>query len=174
MWNKNMRGQTLIELIVVVTVAIIVITAIVFATISSIRNAQLSKNQLQATKFAQEGIEKVRSIRDRDGKVAFTSDGSVANKFSDLWSIPLSGCVDYCYFKLYKQDLDGDGQLDDYLVGESSSSFEDLGGIFKRQVQMTDYSALTSGVEKKLTVIVQWTDFSGTHESKLTTILGKI
>ncbi|MDP3973850.1 MAG: prepilin-type N-terminal cleavage/methylation domain-containing protein [Candidatus Daviesbacteria bacterium] len=170
----NSRGQTLIELLVVVTVAIIVITALVFATITSLRNAELSKNQIQASKYAQEGIEKVRSIRNRDGELIFTDGGGPIDKFSGLWNKQLnSSCVDYCYFKLYRQDRDADGNPDDYLNSETISSFEDLTGEFQRQVQMIDNST-TYSLEKTINVIVKWRDFAGEHESKLTTVLGKI
>lgn len=170
---SSSKGQTLVELIVVVTVAIIVITALVFATITSLRNAQASKNQLQASKFAQEGIEKVRSLRERDGKVVYTDGGGSTIKFSDLWNKQLNGCGTYCYFNLYRADVDGDGALDDYLNTETQSSFEDLGGGFQRQVQMTD-TAASFTEEKTVNVIVRWTDFAGEHQSKLTTILGRI
>jgi DNA-binding NarL/FixJ family response regulator len=44
-------------------VAIIVVGALTFATIASLRNAQFSQNQAQATKLAQEGLEKVKSLK---------------------------------------------------------------------------------------------------------------
>lgn len=64
MWSE--KGQTLIELIVVIAVIIVVVAALTFATIASLRNANFSQNQAQATKLAQEGLEKVRILRDRD------------------------------------------------------------------------------------------------------------
>ena len=63
---SNEKGQTLIELIVVVAVSVIVTGALVFAIIASLRNASFSKNQSQATKLAQEGIERVRIGRDKN------------------------------------------------------------------------------------------------------------
>ncbi len=160
-------GQTLLELIVVVAVSVIVVGAIVFATIASLRNASFSKNQAQATKLAQEGIEKIRSIRDRDenNKVVFNKgDGTYTSKFSDLWSIHF-GCgasLNNCYFRY----------VSDVLRGSESTIFEDISPSFHRQILIEDQGDGT--LQKQVTAIVKWTDFSGPHESRLTTILRKI
>ena len=93
---EQSKGQTLLELIVVVTVGIVIVAALTFIIIFSLRNADLAKNQTQATKLAQEAVEKVRSIRDTDGGVTFVA----ATKFSDLWAITLSSSCSPCYFNL--------------------------------------------------------------------------
>lgn len=154
------------ELIVVITVAITVIGALTFATLSSLRNAQFSKNQTQSTKLAQEGLEKVRTIRDRDGSVTFTYSGGTTTKFSDLWSITggMSNSCNPCYFK-----LNSDGTS---LTGVTDVDVESL-GFLERQILIWDKSS-SYQVEKMLSVIVKWTDFSGSHQSQLTTILTKL
>jgi prepilin-type N-terminal cleavage/methylation domain-containing protein len=58
-----MKGQTLIEVLIALSIAVVVITAITWLSISSLNNAQSSRNQDQATKYAQEGMELVRKIR---------------------------------------------------------------------------------------------------------------
>ena len=72
-----------------IAVSVIVVGALVFAIIASLRNAQFSKNQSQATKLAQEGIEKVRSARDRGETIGgnFTIGNAVIDSWqdSDLW-----------------------------------------------------------------------------------------
>lgn len=57
------KGQTLVEALIALGVAIIIISAIVVSVISSLSNAQFTKNQNQANHFAQEGMEIVRGIR---------------------------------------------------------------------------------------------------------------
>ncbi len=152
---NNEKGQTLMELIVVSSVSIIIIGALVFATISSLRNAQFAKNQAQATKLAQDGIEKVRSLRDRNGSYN-------VSQFNDLWAISFSCSTSpNCYFKFSSSGG---------LVDGSSSTFEDIPPNFTRQVIIEDSGANA----KQVTVVVSWTDFAGVHASRLTTILRKL
>lgn len=161
---QSNKGSSLIEVIIAATVGILVITALTFATIFSLRNANFAKNSAQATKLAQEGIEKVRSIRDRDqdNKVAYTvAPGDTRIKFSQLWNINFV-CPTNCYFYLNT----------DVLTGGTVGFFENLPPAFKRQVSITDGSPADQ--QKIITVIVVWTDFAGSHESKLTTILRKL
>lgn len=157
------KGQSLLEVIIAMTVGILVVTALVFAVIFSLRNAQFAKNSAQATKLAQEGIERVRTLRDRDGSVVFSTASTTTTKFSDLWAIQMSeSCAGgICYFRL------GGG-----LTQSVATSFEDLGNKLQRQVQITEDANWAT--QKKVTVIVQWTDFAGEHQSQLTTILRKL
>ncbi len=185
MWNNiwNEKGQTLLELIAVLAVGMIVVAALTFATIASLRNARFSQNQSQATKLAQEGIEKVRALRDRDGEMVTTitlpnSDPArTINKFSELWSVYLSknhcntpdlSDEDACFFR-----FDNSG-----LFGQTSQgSYEQiLENNLERQILISDDSLndTKAGQEKKVTVIVRWSDFSGSHNSRLSTILRKL
>src|SRR5260221_11589392 len=60
---KNQHGQTLIEVLLSMAVATIIITAITFAVINSLKNSQFSKNQTLATQYTQQGLEIIRSMR---------------------------------------------------------------------------------------------------------------
>ena len=185
MRNKSLQenGQSMIEVIVAVTVGILVVTALTFATIFSLRNASFSKNQSQATKLAQEGIEWVRTGRDRNSNInnAVNISGCTGVRlWSDIWSCQIQGSglcdnpgppVSKCYFY-----VNSTGQLDS--LG-SSSSFPSLAEgipsgnpVFRRVVILSDDSGYAT--QKTATVIVTWTDFAGAHESRLTTILGKL
>lgn len=163
------KGQSLMELVVVIAVMVIVVAALAFATIASLRNANLAKNQAQATKLAQEGLEKIRSLRDRNTESIIYTDSTHPNKFSDLWAITFK-CQDdpqNCYF-IFNSNTSG-------LIGNKTvTSFEDVSQFpnFQRQVQIEDEGDGTT--QKKITVIVKWSDFAGAHESRLTTILRKI
>lgn len=158
------KGQTLLELVVVIAMGVIVVGALVFATIASLRNSQFSKNQTQATKLAQEGLEKVRGLRDRnqDNTVLYNDGTSTTSKFSDLWDTQF-GCTGgtiNCYFV-----LNSSGNL----IGGNATTFESLINGFTRQIKLEDGS--NYAVEKKITTLVNWTDFSGTHSSTLSTLL---
>ncbi len=175
--TRNERGENLIELMVVLTIAILVVGSLVFAVISSLRNADFSKNQIQATKYAQEGIEALRAMRDRDGAIInFPPTGSQAGSISswsdpDLWSnrVSAAGACGPCYFLLV------DNQQG--IQWSENSNGEDIKseGKFFRYLIFDDEAAPSSyQSEKRVTIIVRWTDTSGSHESKLVTILGKL
>lgn len=60
------RGQSLIEVLVGLATAVFIMGAITAATISALNNSVYSKNQNLATGYAQQGIEIVRNLRDRN------------------------------------------------------------------------------------------------------------
>lgn len=158
----NQRGQTLLEMIVVITVGIIIVGALTFATIASLRNANLAKNQAQATKLAQEGIENVRAIRDRSlsNSVIYPTPSGTTSTFTDLFTIPCS--PNGCYFT-----LNPGGNV---LTGGTPASFEKVGGVFNRQIIVKD--GRDENLEKEVTATVEWTDSRGEkHVSQLSTIL---
>lgn len=174
------KGQSLIEVLVAVTVGVLVVTALTFATIFSLRNAQFAKNSAQATKLAQEGIERVRIGRDRNQCITLTDVDSWNGNSSDpacsgsdsFWSYPINtNCgPNSCYF-----NVNSSGALN-YLT--SSATFPPVGTesippMFNRAIMILDDSA-TYTSQKTVTVIVRWSDFSGPHESRLTTILRKL
>lgn len=153
------KGQTLLELVVVVTVIVFVVAALTFATIASLRNANFAQNQAQATKLAQEGLETVRSLRDRDTSGAgiwFESTACTTSVPSTCPSTqstcPAGGC--YFFFNASKTLLNG-----------TSVNTETVGN-FKRQFFIED---VPEG--KKVTAVVTWKDASGGHESRVTTLL---
>lgn len=194
---SSQSGQTLMELIVVILVSILVIGALVFATIASLRNAQFAKNQAQATKLAQEGIELVRAGRDRNlsinisstavsswnGNSTSTCTGASDIKSDSIWCYKIyDGCGSgiagtACYFKLIPISGIRNGTIN-YLISSRAfpiSGTEDVygDGKFNRVIAIND-DFNTYKVQKTVTVIVRWKDFSGPHESKLITILRKI
>ncbi len=69
--NINNSGQTLIETLIALTMTVFLLTALVVATTQSIRSSRFAKSQAQATHLAQQQIEELRNIRDRDGWRAF-------------------------------------------------------------------------------------------------------
>jgi type II secretory pathway pseudopilin PulG len=56
-------GQTLVELLIALSIAIVVITSMTIAVVSSLNNAAFSKNQTLATQYAQEGMEIVKQMQ---------------------------------------------------------------------------------------------------------------
>lgn len=66
------KGQSLVEVIIALAVAVIVIIALVRVVVTSIHNASFARNQALATKYAQEGLEKLRAYRDQNTWQNFT------------------------------------------------------------------------------------------------------
>jgi len=64
MLRKIFRGQSLFEVIFAVAIAALVLIAIVTLSTRSIKTADFSTNNAQATKYAQEAMEWVRMQRD--------------------------------------------------------------------------------------------------------------
>ncbi|MEK7571379.1 MAG: prepilin-type N-terminal cleavage/methylation domain-containing protein [Patescibacteria group bacterium] len=60
----NQSGQTLIEVLVSLSILVMIMGATAIALTNALDNAQYVKNQATATKYAQEGIEIARGIRD--------------------------------------------------------------------------------------------------------------
>lgn len=198
MANKLESGQSLIEVIIASLVGILVVSALTFATIFSLRNANFAKNSAQATKLAQEGIERVRTGRDKnqcisalDTTVKSWNDNSSNINCpgpGSIWAYPITGSSNNCenttlpgskcYFT-----VDSAGVLTNIgyaFVPTStaplppSSELIPYGNlIFKRAVILSDDS-LGYTTQKKVTIIVGWNDATGNHESELTTILRKL
>lgn len=169
----NSKGQTLLEVIVASAVGVLVVAALTFATIFSLRNASLAKTSAQATKLAQEGIEKVRTGRDRSTPITgnFQISGSQIDSWDDpdLWSNQIKpNCTPNCYFK-----INSSGGLEHITAASTIPSLAEQKGQFTRVIILSD-DADSYTSQKKVTVIVRWTDFAGDHESKLTTILRKL
>lgn len=66
-------GQTLLEILIALSVSTLILMAIAVVVISSLSNTQFTKNQNLANQYAQEGIEVVRRIRDSGGWTAFST-----------------------------------------------------------------------------------------------------
>ncbi len=68
------KGQSLIEVLAALAVALVVILGLVRVTISSMTNARYAKNQSLATQYAQEAMEEARAYRDQNSWETFWSD----------------------------------------------------------------------------------------------------
>lgn len=63
---KNESGQTLIEVIAALTAAVIIISAIVSASLNSLNNSEFTRDQNIAAQYNQQGIELIRDMRNQD------------------------------------------------------------------------------------------------------------
>jgi len=63
-YSSYERGQTLLEIVVALGVIAVVLTGLVTAVTASLRYGQASKYRSQGVKYAQEGLELTRKLRD--------------------------------------------------------------------------------------------------------------
>lgn len=92
--HKNF-GQTLIELIMALGMGVLIVIAIVGGVVTAGRNSQFAKNQSLATRYAQEGVELIRSQRDKLGWSTFkTSFGGQPQCISaaGVFTVLSDGC----------------------------------------------------------------------------------
>lgn len=184
---KQEDGQSMIEVIVVLGVTVIVVLALVIAVLTGLKNNQFAQNQSKATKYAQEAIDKIRVIRDRDSWVYFNDttlpdpcsiSGTRSRcpfgvvwgyRLSDLMANPCANDSDTplgCKF-FVKVDVN-ELYLDEVQ--------DDLGEGFSREIIIADdpdplNSRYTQ--EKNVIVKVKWLDSSGEHQSNIQTQLTK-
>ena len=178
----NESGQTLVELIVVIAVGIIIAVSLTFAAVSTIRNNQFAKSSIQATKLAQEALEQVKIGRDRNACILPINTLGSVNSWNGnstdgrcpgsgkIWDYQLnSDCPPTC-FNSWFFTVDSDGVIN--VKGNGSGippTIQPVNG-FTTAIMLTDTTS-SVGNEKTATAIVKWSDFSGTHQSTLKTIL---
>lgn len=90
----NYFGQSMIEVVVGIGVATLLSVALISTTLYTQKLSRSAKNNTQATKLAQESIEKVRIFRDRklNGFTALPSSGCATldstNADPGVWTLP--------------------------------------------------------------------------------------
>ena len=87
-------GQSLVEVLVSLTVAAAVLSAITVGVIYSLRNSQFAKNQNLASHYAAQGMEIIRQIRDDKSTLSsYTNISYCLGQDSISLSIPpVAGC----------------------------------------------------------------------------------
>lgn len=176
--KNNQRGQNLLELVVGVGLLTIVVGAIAVITISGLRNTQYSKNQVQATQFAQQNMEIVRSIRNSNYGICLQSDTTTCTAWQDIWTVnfdtatPPSACSSPpCNFKILVPCNVRVGTIVEqkpYCLTYSPTRLTFL-TRFTSELIISDEAP----GQKKVTSKVYWDDPSGQHSSNLVSILSK-
>jgi len=176
------KGQSLIDIVISLGLLLVIISALSIATINGLRNSQFSRNQIQATKRAQDAMEQIRSIKANNYGVCINTNGPVGcGLWSDIWSrtMGVSGSCTDCRFRLLTTPAQAACQATGNALKPicliESSSLDTLSNGFKQDIFVEDEKAAGVKVpnQLKITVKVSWTDTSGTHESVLATILSK-
>lgn len=157
MKNKN-HGQTLVEVLIALGAATLIVSAIVVVVLSSLGNAQFTKNQNLATQFAQEGIEVVKS--------------KAQSNWSSFSSYAGSYCLDQGSTILAQRNLAIQG-----CQGVGVGPTPQNAYPFAREVDITQ-SSISCSSNALVTVLVSWSDVKCTdpstqycHQVKLTSCI---
>lgn len=92
--RKTVRGFTLIETMVAVTILTLAIAGPLVTANRAILAARISRDQLTASYLAQEGIEYVRAMRDKEYLLAYQAGG--ASVSDTAWSNFLNTSINQC------------------------------------------------------------------------------
>lgn len=140
--GKYTQGQTLIEALVALGVIAVIMSAIVIAVVSALRNAQYSKNQNLAQQYAQQGMELMRQARDADwGTFSSYATASVTQY-----------CLDKGSTVLHTRDLSVPHGCS--YGGRSPQNID----VFARQVDFTSGTAECGSGNLRVAVSVSWSD----------------
>ncbi len=140
MRSRCKLGQSLVEVIVSVGIAVILAIALISAGLISNKTARSARNNTEATKLAEQYIEQIRVFRDRRGYTsAFTSISNdtcyilqIPNSNDpSTWSLITSGCpetflsgaVNYSRSLLFK-----DGASANTKLVTATITWQDSGG----------------------------------------------
>ena len=144
-------GFTLIEILVTIFIFAIAFTATSFILSTNLRSASAVRNNFVASGLAQEGIEAVRNIRDRDWFLGNAFGTSIANgTYRVQWNS--QSLIALGADPVLKKDS-GSG-LFSYDSGSDT--------IFKRTVVI---STITANIEKKVVITVNWIERGGAVKS---------
>lgn len=150
---KNLRGQSLFEVVVILGVAALIVTGIVGLSTSAVGTSSSNSNRAIANRYAQEGSEWIRQTRD--------------DSFSTLKS-NVNQNVNWCM-----------NSLPPTYTGLCSSSSRISGTIFRRDViwvacanSGANVSCSSPNIDSvSYTVRVTWSDNNGEHTSEVSSRL---
>lgn len=128
-------------MLVALSAAVVVITAVTVLVVSSLSNVQFSKNQNLATQYAQEGMEIVRRLRDTNPSNFFV--GYTAGR--------------YCLEK-NSQVLQTRGtSLGDGCPTSGNPDPKNIDGVFARMIEIQERSGFCNN-QTRVIVTVSWSD----------------
>ena len=149
MRSRCKPGQSLVEVIVSVGIAVVLAIALISAGLISNKTARTARNNTQATKLAQQYIEQVRVYRDRQGFSTLLTKGN--GEF----------CVD---------SSNADPSLWDLVA--LPCPIVTLGGVdFSRSITIADTFPSDSTHKKLVSATVSWNESGGTQSVTSQTIL---
>ncbi len=181
--GRKEKGQTLIEAVITLGIALVIITAVVTLANASNRRATLARQATQASKLAQEGMEIVRHIRDSGQSTIQVGPGcSVASPctWSDLYSQnQLDPTTGHLFFNTGTNQWELRGIAEPLLLTLFTRTVEIYDNKIGTDVQICanpeDLVLATPDLElqdiKRVSVTVTWTSPIGAQEREVVSCL---
>ena len=161
----SQSGQSLLEVAVSLGLVTVIITILTVTTLNGLKNSQFAKNQVLASSFAQQGIELVKSMRQRDCGIVITQGAAAgtyywfdSSKGTLIWTggNPIAEANTYAFLP--------DSTACTITQTASSANGEFLTGGFTRKIKLERLNSNANII--RVTVDVTWTDFSGDHSAQ--------
>lgn len=135
------HGQSLVELVVVLGVLSLLSTGLIAGMTASLKSAQFSTQKSSAIKYAQEGIEYARTLRDRGWSTFY----SYKDEPHGLWCLSKAGAWTSA-------------------SGTINACNNNIDALFTRSVAF-----VWNDPQMSVTTVVSWVDGGGTHTTQLVT-----
>ncbi len=143
--NFRSKGKSLVEVVVAFGVVIVIVTGLLSATIMSVNATRIGKMRTKAIKYAQDGLELSRSLRDNNVWPVFQADYSGGTT--------LTWCVD---------------NISTWPAISGACSVPNIDSIFTRNVTFT-WDSVNEQMDVKSSVT--WQEGTTTKTSEFTTTL---
>lgn len=146
-FNKKNSGQSLIEVIVAVGMMALLLTAVLALISLSVKNSRLAKDRTKAVGLVQEGIELMRTYRDKNWIALYTATGNTCG-LNKTWTV--------------EEDL-----IDSCDSCDSLAENNSIDDFFRRCVQVD----ADGGNQVNIQVVVSWQEGAQAQQTIQTTNL---
>jgi len=137
---KAQKGQSLIEVIIALSIAVVIISAVTASILASLNSASRTKNQNLATQYAQQGLEIMRHMRSQNYQTFSTLSGDY--------------CLDQTCTAL------NSNYAKCWQTTQAALCGQNVAGSFMRDVYITQTAANSdcSNTDTEVKVTVAWSD----------------
>ncbi|MGI6278514.1 MAG: type IV pilus modification PilV family protein [Patescibacteria group bacterium] len=143
--NQKEAGQSLVEMVVAVSISALIIVALLIGAVIGTRNVQFSRNQSRAMELNREASEWLRTEK----KLSW----------SQLWGRGSGDGVTYCFSDL------------EFIVGSCDSG--DPGDLIDSKFVRQGVLEQSEDDKLEITITTSWQDPMGEHNETITTYLTK-
>lgn len=139
--SYNLKGDTLLEVLMALAISVVILTSVTIVTINSLRNSRQSATQSSATAFAKDGLEIARGMHSDDYEAFRTlvEDNYCLAKSCTSISAAIGACGkkigDSC-----------DLNIDETYDRELTINFDDLTCTPSNSISTATYTRVTSTV----------------------------
>lgn len=118
------KGQTMIEVIIALTLIILFLSGVVVVELFAVKNAEYSRNKSISTQLARQQLERARVIRDSSGIEALTSCLSSCYINNQLTPVPISPTGVYAQSLIITEATIADCPLSETIITPAPISYK--------------------------------------------------